>query len=151
MESLTVARRIGELRDRLDGTVAGLDPVEVMRTRLPLLAYLKDADFNSTADQQLSSLPARYIIRRIVVANPSISLTTAAGGIYAAPSKGGTAIVAAAQVYSALTGVSKFLDLTLAAVCGTDWFVEASIYLSLTTAQGADARADLYIFGDQLP
>ena len=80
-----------------------------------LLGSLIAANFNSTADQQITifSNPSKYIIRRIVVTNASASLSTAAGGIYTAVSKGGTAVVAAAQAYSTLTGSTLFLDLTL--------------------------------------
>lgn len=115
------------------------------------LAKLIGANFNSTADQAITGLPAKYVMRRIVVTNASVSLTTAAGGIYTAASKGGTVVVAAAQAYSALTAAGKFKDLTLEAVVGTDVLTATTLYLSLTTAQGAPATGDVYIFGDPLP
>ena len=107
------------------------------------------ADFNSTADQQIPLLipaNARFRLTKLTVENASLSLTTAAGGVYNAASKGGTAAVAAGQAYSALTGSGKALDLTLA---NTD--VQAAgtqLYLSLTTPQGAAATADLYVQAD---
>lgn len=115
-----------------------------------LLGSLLGADFNSTADQAIAiaSGVAKYVIRRIVVVNASISLTTAAGGVYGAAAKSAPVAVAAAQVYSALTAPAKFLDLTLAALCGTDVFTQATLYLSLTTAQGAPATGDIFVFGD---
>jgi hypothetical protein len=116
-----------------------------------LLAFKKGVNMNSTADQVIGLPGGKYIIRKISFANPSISLTLAAGGIYTATSKGGSAIVAAGQLYSALTAAAKFLDLTLAAIAGTDIRTETALYLSLTTAQGAPATADIYIFGDRLP
>jgi hypothetical protein len=73
-----------------------------------------------------------------------------AGGVYTAAAKGGTAIVAAAQLYVALTAAAKFLDLTLAAILGTDVRTESLLYLSLTTGQGVAATADIYIYGDIL-
>jgi predicted solute-binding protein len=85
---------------------------------------------------------------RIYVTNASTSLTLAAGGIYTATSKGGTAIVAAGQVYSALTSSSKTLQTTIAV---TDTRTESTLYLSLTTAQGSAATADVYVFADVLP
>lgn len=115
-----------------------------------LLGVLKSANFNSTADQAISIAASKYIIRRIVVATPSTSLTLAVGGLYDAASKGGNAIVAATQVYTALTGSTKFLDLTLAALLTTDVLTAATLYLSLTTAQGGVATADVYLFGDVL-
>ena len=116
-----------------------------------LLGAIKGADFNVTTDQAIPIPYAKYVVRRIVVTNASISLTLAAGGVYTATSKGGSAIVAAAQVYSSLTSSAKYLDATLAAVAATDTFTVANLYLSLTTGQGAAATADVYVYGDVLP
>ena len=117
-----------------------------------LLGQLIGANMNSTGDQQIVifSAPAKYIIRRIVATNASISLSTAVGGIYPAVSKGGTAIVANSQVYSGLTASGKFVDLTVASgyTSGGDVLTVKSIYLSLTTPQGAAATADIYVYGD---
>ncbi len=117
-----------------------------------LLGQLISANMNSTSDQQIVifSAPAKYIIRRIVATNASTSLTTAAGGIYPAVSKGGTAIVAAAQAYSGLTAAGKFIDLTVASAytTGGDVLTVKSIFLSLTTGQGSAATADIYVYGD---
>ncbi len=113
-----------------------------------VIGELKGANFNITTDQTIEIDTTRYIIRRIVVTSATVSLTTAAGGIYTATSKGGTAIVAAAQVYSALTGSGKILDLTLASL--TDRLTGGAIYLSLTTAQGSTATADVIVYGDRI-
>lgn len=117
-----------------------------------LLGELISANMNSTADQQIVifSAPAKYIIRRIVVTNASISLTTAVGGIYPQVSKGGTAIVANSQAYSGLNATTKFIDLTIASgyTSGGSILTAKSIYLSLTTPQGAAATADVYVYGD---
>lgn len=113
-----------------------------------LLGELIGANMNSTGDQQIVifSAPAKYIIRRIVATNASLSLTTAVGGIYTAVSKGGTAVVANSQAYSTLSAGTKFLDLTLAS--NTDYRTATSLYLSLTTPQGAAATADIFVYGD---
>lgn len=117
-----------------------------------LLGELISANMNSTADQQIVifSAPAKYIVRRIVVTNASISLTTAVGGIYPQVSKGGTAIVANSQAYSSLNATTKFIDLTIASgyTSGGSILTAKSIYLSLTTPQGAAATADVYVYGD---
>lgn len=105
---------------------------------------------NSTGDQQIPISAGRYVVRFITAQNASISLTTAVGGIYTATAKGGSAIVANTQVYSALTGATKIVNLTLAAVAGTDVRTESLLYLSLTTPQGAAATADIFVFGDLL-
>lgn len=113
-----------------------------------LLASLKGANMNATTDQIIpinrQELTSRYVITRIVVTNASVSLTTAAGGIYPAASKAGTAIVAAAQAYSTLTTANHVLNLTLAVNLS---YTLDNIYLSLTTAQGAAATADIRVYG----
>ena len=84
------------------------------------LGKLVGANMNITTDNIIPINSTNYIVRRITVTNASASLTLAAGGVYNATSKGGNAIVAAAQVYSALTATTKTVDLTLAAIAGTD-------------------------------
>lgn len=133
-----------------DATAAAQRTTLAVLPKQGLLGSLLGADFNSTADQAIAiaSGVAKYIIRRVVVVNASISLTTAVGGLYGALAKSAPNIVANTQVYSALTAPAKFLDLTLTALCGTDVFTQATLYLSLTTAQGAPATADIFVFGD---
>lgn len=127
-----------------------------------LAGVLKGANMNITTDQAIPlSLPpvsaggsGRYYVQQIMVANPSISLTTAAGGIYTAVSKGGVAVVAAGQAYSALTQglvnvAGSLLLLTIA--LPTAFFTAPILYFSLTTAQGAAATADIYVTVGQLP
>lgn len=114
-----------------------------------LLATIRSANMNVTTDQALTILgTSKYMIDAILVTNASISLTTAAGGIYPSASKGGTAIVAAAQTYSALSSHTVVLPLTLAV---TDTLQStATLYFALTTPQGAAATADIYVFGYDL-
>lgn len=126
-----------------------------------VLATLKGANFNTTADQILT-LPAAigaFSITGIIITNASISLTTAVGGFYPAASKAGTPIVAASQVYSALTAAAKLLNATLASFGSTTRFSVANltnggvglqVYFALTTAQGAAATADIYLIGIDL-
>jgi len=88
-------------------------------------------------------------VTKITTKNASVSLTTAAGGIYTAASQGGTAVVANSQAYSALTAASLALDLTIATTPGkTVYSAGQALYLNLTTAQGAAATADFYAWGD---
>ncbi len=120
-----------------------------------LLGKLIAANMNVTTDQQITmfSNPSKFVLRRIVVTNASTSLSTAAGGIYTAVSKGGTAVVAASQAYSTLTTSALFLDLTLNTASSANITVKSSVpnlYLSLTTAQGGAATADVYVYGDIL-
>lgn len=119
-------------------------------SRYGLLGSLSGADMNSTADQTitLTTITSNCVIRRILVTNASVNLTTAAGGVYTGAAKT-NAIVSAAQVYTALSAAAKYLDLTLTGTALTDR-VTANIYLSLTTGQGAPATADVYVFGEKL-
>src|ERR1017187_246196 len=82
------------------------------------IGQILSANMNVTTDQRFVQLGfgGSFIIRKIVAANASISLTTAAGGFYTTTSKGGTPIVAATQAYSGLTGLTLYLDITLASV-----------------------------------
>jgi hypothetical protein len=114
-----------------------------------VLASLRGANFNITTDQAIPIPPqiTAFIIERIVVTNCSANLTLAAGGIYPTTSKGGTAIVAAAQVYTALTAATLKLDLTLSATATSTRYTLSNIYLALTVAQGGAATCDLYIEG----
>lgn len=114
-------------------------------------AALYGADMNSTKDQFISiclSANSKYILRRAIVTNASTSLTTAVGGIYTTTAKGGTALISGAQAFASLTSPDKFLDLVPSV--GTSVLSAAQLVLTLTTAQGAPATADVYVFGDIL-
>jgi hypothetical protein len=116
-----------------------------------LLGRLIGANMNETTDQPfvLTSWAALnpFRITKITAKNASVSLTTAEGGLYPAAAKGGTAIVASTQLFSTLTAAAIALDLTLA-VPNTVYAKGGEAVLSLTTAQGAAATADFYLFGD---
>lgn len=119
--------------------------------RHSLLGVLRGANFNSTADQAIKVNASKYVVRKVITSNASTSLSLAVGGIYNDTSKpAGGIVVAASQVYSALTGAGKFVDSTLNSLVTTDIQTAATLYLSLTVAQGSAATADVYIFGDTL-
>jgi hypothetical protein len=120
---------------------------------------LSAANFNSTADQPITiTLPTgrtRYQLLAVIVSNPSISLTTAVGGIYTAAAKGGVAVVGAGTVYSTLTtntaGTSGSLFSPGITNSTTAFYNSATLYFALTTAQGAAATADITIQIRPLP
>ena len=122
-----------------------------------VLATLLNADFNNTGDQAIA-LPSALLafqLTGILVANASISLTTAVGGFYPLASKTGSPIVAAAQAYSTLTAATLLMNTTLTAYAQAQNFSRTqledwAIYLSLTTAQGVAATADVYLLGIEL-
>lgn len=131
---------------------AGCFPV--FATKGVLLGRLIGANMNSgSADQpfvmtnQSNLVPFRPVT--ISCKNASVSLTTAAGGIYTAAAQGGTAVVASGQVYTGLTAASLILDLTIATTpAKTVLNPGTAFFLNLTTAQGAAATADFFIWGD---
>ncbi len=112
---------------------------------------LLNVDMNVTTDQIIPIInAAKYIIRSIVITNASTSLgvSVAAGGVYSAATKGGSAIVAAAQLYTVLTAAAVATNLTIAV--GAVTRTENALYLSLTTAHGSPATVDIYVFADVL-
>jgi hypothetical protein len=136
-----------------NGTVFQADSSQaegVRYGRARILLGTATCDANTTGDTAIAILAASYVIRSITARNASISLTTVAGGIYTAAAKGGSILVAAAQVYSALTASTKFLDLTLQAPATTDVQTSAILYFSPTTPQGAAATVVVEVWGDQI-
>lgn len=121
-------------------------PTDLLIGQSRVLFSLIGANMNALTDQVFIKGFGftTFLVTSIVATNASTSLTLAAGGIYPATSKGGTALVAAAQVYSGMTASTIVVNPTLAtATTRTD----AALYLSLTVAQGGAATADFYIIG----
>jgi hypothetical protein len=118
-----------------------------------ILASILGANMNTTADQvfvgNVNLTTVKFAISKILVTNCSGSITTAAGGIYSAATKGGTPIVAAAQTYTG-TGATSLQSLTIAAAGSAAVWSVAPI-LSLTTGEGVAQTADFYLIGDILP
>lgn len=137
------------LRVNAGATDPAWETVDVL-TKYGLLGSTTSADANTTGDSAITMLATKYIVRRFVAFDASTNLTTVAGGIYTAAAKGGSALVAAAQVYSALTAASKFVDLTIASPGTTDYQTAATLYFSPTTPQGAAATLSIFVFGEKL-
>lgn len=113
-----------------------------------VLWYKTGADMNVTTDQAFTKNGTftNFLVFTCRALNPSTSMTTAVGGIYTAAAKGGDALVANTQVYTSLTAAGAGQGLTLTAL-GAGLRSDAALYLSLTTAQGAAATADVYVIG----
>jgi hypothetical protein len=122
-----------------------------------LVAFLRGANFNVTTDQTIPMVipaGAYYIPYSMVVKNCSASLTTAKGQVYDAASKGGNVLFGSAvtQVFTSCTGAGTAE--TLAATSATGGTAGAVVdaltappILSLTTAQGGAATANVYVYG----
>lgn len=130
--------------DTYEENIASGNPLFVEQ----VLWTLTGADMDDDTDQAFTKRGtfSNFLITKIRVVNASVDLDTAAGGIYEAAEKGGTAIVADSQAYSALTAATLGTDLTITAH-GLDVLSAEALYLSLTTPQGAAATADVYVIG----
>ena len=115
-----------------------------------LLGLIRGADMNSTGDQAIPmnfSPGSKYRIDRIMATKATTVPTLAVGGIYTAPSKGGTAVVGALQTYVTLLNSNIYEDLVLASSVLDTLFSSSTLYLSLTVPQGAACGCDFYIYG----
>ena len=119
--------------------------------KLTVLAYLKDANFNTTADQPMVILnPGQTcVVFTSIIMNPSSQLTTAQGGIYSGASKSGSNYLSAAQLYSALNpGVRELLSPGAPPTTAVrDRHVMNNAYFSLTTPKGSAGTADVLLVG----
>jgi hypothetical protein len=128
-----------------------------------VIASLRSANFNITSDQPIIIPPQikAFRLSNIVITNSTANLTTAQGGFYPQSAKSGTPIVAATQIYAALSSINALMTATLAAFGSGTRFSPATlgtvfgtgllaIWFSLTTAQGIPATADVYLVGDNL-
>jgi hypothetical protein len=112
-----------------------------------LLFVLRNANFQSTSDQQFTKLQnfGNYVVTKIVAFRKTGGATVAcAGGVYSATAKGGFAIVAAGQSWLGLAGAGNIVDATLAAAT---LIRTETPYLSLTTGSTAAVTADVFFYG----
>ena len=112
-----------------------------------LLASYQSVNVNATGDTVLPILnTGSYSISNVIFTNASTSLTTAAAGLFTAPSAGGTGIVANAAL-SALTGATVVSQRTVASTAAQ---TGQNLYVNVATAQGAAATMDVYVYGYDL-
>ena len=109
-----------------------------------LLAVYTGVNVNATGDTVLPiNNTTGYSVSNVIFTNASISLTTAAAGLFTAPSAGGTGIVANAAL-SAMTGSTIVSQRTVAS---TALQAGQNLYVNVGTAQGAAATMDVYVYG----
>ncbi|HQU16609.1 MAG TPA: hypothetical protein PLO69_10980 [Gammaproteobacteria bacterium] len=112
------------------------------------VAILKGANMNTTADQPMVMLVwglSKYVVTGISATNCTAPPTGAVGGIYTALARGGTAVVAAGQTYTALM-TSAAIEVLTNNVATTS-LTAPQFYLSLTTASGTAETCDIYVDG----
>jgi hypothetical protein len=112
-----------------------------------LLASYQGVNVNATGDTVLPILnTGSYSVSNVIFTNASTSLTTAAAGLFTAPSAGGTGIVANAAL-SALTGATVVSQRTVASTAAQ---TGQNLYVNVGTAQGAAATMDVFVYGYDL-
>jgi hypothetical protein len=109
-----------------------------------LLAVATGVNVNATGDQAVLPIinSSNYSVSNVVFTNASTSLTTAAAGLFTAPSASGGIVSNAAL--SALTGSTVVSQRTVAS---TATQTSQNLYLNVGTAQGAAATMDVYVYG----
>ena len=110
-----------------------------------LLAVATGVNVNATGDQAVLPIinSSNYSIANVVFTNASVSLSSAAAGLFTAPTAGGTGVVANAAL-SALTGPTVVSQRTVASTAIQSG---QNLYLNVGTAQGAAATMDVYVYG----
>lgn len=115
---------------------------------LRLLAAVQGVNLNQVGDTvaQIVNNSGSYSVQSIIVANASVNLTTAQLAVYTGAGATGTAVKSA----YALTGNSAPAKVVVTAATSTDIVSGTPLYIRCTTAQGAAATADVYIYGYDL-
>jgi hypothetical protein len=115
---------------------------------LRLLASAQAVNLNQVGDTAATvvSDSGNYSVQSIIVANASVNLTTAQLAVYTGPGASGTGIKTAA----ALTGNSTSAKVNILTPTSTDAVSGTPLYIRCTTAQGAAATADVFIYGYDL-
>ena len=109
-----------------------------------LLAVATGVNVNASGDVAVLNIAnsSNWSVANVVFTNASISLTTAAAGVFTAPNASG-AIVSNAAL-SALTGPTIVSQRTVASTAiNTGQY----LYINVGTVQGAAATMDVYIYG----
>ena len=115
---------------------------------LRLLASAQAVNLNAVGDTvaKLLNDSGFVSVQSIIVANASIDLTTAQLAVYTGPGATGTAVKSA----YALTGNSTSAKVVVTAATSPDAIDVSELYIRCTTAQGAAATANVFIYGYDL-
>tara|TARA_R110002126_G_scaffold257969_1_gene400978 strand:- start:74 stop:496 length:423 start_codon:yes stop_codon:yes gene_type:complete len=114
---------------------------------LRLIASAQSVNLNAVGDTIAPILVAGSVsVQSIIVANASISLTTAQIAVYTGAGATGTAVKSA----YAVSGNTAAAKVVVTAATSTDAVTSTPLYVRCTTAQGAAATADVFIYGYDL-
>jgi len=114
---------------------------------LRLIASAQGVNLNAVGDTLAPIFAAGDVsVQSIIVTNASISLTTAQLAVYTGPGATGTAVKSA----YALSSNTSSATVVVTAATSTDAITSGNLYIRNTTAQGAAATADVFIYGYDL-
>lgn len=117
----------------------------------PVLFVLRNADMTLTTDQVFSKVGTftTYAVESVYAVRKTGAFGVACvGGVYTGAAKTGSNVLAAAQVWSALTGAGTMQYATLANLLQAA--LTATPILNLTTGNTGALTADLFITGISL-
>lgn len=108
--------------------------MDVSRGRITLLSV----NINSTGDNIISGLPAKWKPISLIVtdASTSLALLATVADLRTSSGGGGSSLISG-LVFTGLTVASKLVDATLLAV--TDYYTQSSIYFRITVGAGSAA------------
>ena len=127
-------------------SVQTIHPQNVLTNQaIRLLSVVTGVNVNATGDQAVLPIlnSTNYSVSNVVFTNASVSLSSAAAGLFTAPSAGGTGLVANA----ALSALSASTVVSQRTVASTAIQSAQNLYLNVGTAQGATATMDVYVYG----
>jgi len=114
---------------------------------LRLIASAQGVNLNAVADTIAPILVAGNVsVQSIIVANASVSLSSAQLAVYTGAGATGTAVKSA----YALSGNTSSAKVVVTAATSTDVVSSTPVYIRCTTVQGAAATADVFIYGYDL-
>jgi hypothetical protein len=114
---------------------------------LRLIASAQGVNLNQVGDTVAPILAAGSVsVQSVIVANASVSLTTAQLAVYTGAGATGTAVKSA----YALSGNDATAKVVVTAATSTNAVSGSPLYIRCTTAQGAAATADVFIYGYDL-
>lgn len=97
-----------------------------------------------------------FIIDYVLITNPSISLTTATGGVFSVA--GGTGTIMAAEALSPLVNPKDYMQrnynaasTVTGAISKNGTALNTTLFFRNAVAQGAPATCDVYVFGRLIP
>jgi len=114
---------------------------------LRLIASAQGVNLNAVADTIAPILVAGNVsVQSIIVANASVSLSSAQLAVYTGAGATGTTVKSA----YALSGNTSSAKVVVTAATSTDVVTSTPLYIRCTTVQGAAATADVFIYGYDL-